>query len=155
MRYLTITAPDINNGLGCRVTLWVAGCKHACIGCQNKHTWKYDQGNMISDAYEKLDYWLDKAYIRGLTLSGGDPLCQDEDSLKELEGLITYVKDKYPLKDIWIYTGYTYDEIKKDKLKYKIVSLCDVLVDGMFDINKKDTTLPFRGSSNQNIIRIR
>ena len=150
MRYLKITSPDINNGLGFRVTLWVAGCSHHCKFCHNPETWDYNQGatSLKDELFEKLN----KPYIKGLTLSGGDPLAQSDKCLNELYQLLVEYKKTFPGKDIWIYSGYTYEEAVKHPLRVKILSLCDVMVDGPYIHAKRDLSLPFRGSSNQRII---
>ena len=168
LRILDITAPDINNGNGLRVTIWFAGCKHHCKGCHNSWTWNYDQGvNLFSknieetlndpytnEVFNKLHHWLDKDYIEGVTLSGGDPLCQDDEALSILIGLLAFIKQTWPSKTIWCYTGYIYEELnekQKEVLKY-----CDVLVDGPYIEEKRDIAhTPFRGSTNQRIIKLK
>lgn len=154
MKYLKITSPDINNGLGCRVTLWIPGCKRNCPGCHNQWTHNYNQGlEFTQETFNELCEILDKKYIKGLTISGGDPLQQTDEVLTDLLQLIHDIKEKYPTKDIWLYTGYYKEEligIQEEILKY-----IDVLVDGPFDINLKDTTLPFRGSFNQTIHKLK
>lgn len=146
MNYESITYPDVNNGLGCRVTLWISGCIHHCEGCHNKSTWDFSSGRIFDkEAMDKLIDLLSLPYIKGLTLSGGDPLC----SYDEILELVRYVKDKLPSKDIWLYTGFTMEHIKsnmKDILHY-----VDYVVDGVFLKDKRDVTLAFRGSSNQRI----
>ena len=146
MRIHGITYPDINNGLGCRVTLWVSGCIHHCKGCHNSETWDFNSGRAFTDEDKtKLFEILDKPYIKGLTLSGGDPLCSYNDILN----LVKEVKEKFPTKDIWLFSGFTMDEIKNN---YKeILQYIYVIVDGKYVKELKDTSLKFRGSSNQNI----
>lgn len=157
VRVLDITSPDINNGLGVRATLWVSGCWHHCKGCQNRWTWNHNQGERISlETYGKLKGILDKEYISGLTLSGGDPLCQDDEGLQELYRLILWFRENYPMKDIWLYTGYDLDRIDPDnsdnEWRIKIIKAVDVVVDGKYDETKRNITLAFRGSENQRII---
>lgn len=153
MRYLKITSPDIENGPGCRVTLWIPGCTHKCPGCHNAWTADYNQGEEFTqDTYEELCSILDKPYIKGLTISGGDPMDQDDQTLIDLIQLCFDISLEYPTKDIWLYTGY-YKEDLKDK-QLELLNYIDVLVDGPFKIDKRDTTLPFRGSSNQRIINM-
>lgn len=153
MRYIGVTSPDINNGTGFRATLWVAGCSRHCKGCHNPETWDYNQGTnkILKTVLEKLK----PDYIQGLTISGGDPLLQDKKSLKQLYHLLRIVKFKYPNKDIWIYSSEIYEEAVKDKWKDKILSLCDVMVDGPYKYYLRDTSLAFRGSSNQRIIYLK
>lgn len=141
-----ISYPDVNNGLGCRVTLWVSGCSHHCKGCQNKETWDKKSGRVFSkEDKEKLFEILSKPYIKGLTLSGGDPL----DSFDEVLQLVKEIRDTFGLaKDIWLYTGYTLEQINNSEKK-EILPYINYLVDGMFELDKRDITLKFRGSSNQ------
>lgn len=158
LRVLDITAPDINNGNGCRVTLWVSGCTHHCKGCQNSWTWKFNQGKSLvehqDEILNELSKWLSKYYIEGVTFSGGDPLCQDSDGLDELRMLIMWVRRNFPTKNIWLYTGYVYDNL--DSKKKEIADMCDVVVDGPYIEEKRDIAhTPFRGSTNQRIIEIK
>lgn len=155
MKILNITSPDVNNGTGFRVTLWVAGCSHHCRGCHNPESWDYNQGKSLREVRKDLFDRLDKSYIQGLTLSGGDPLAQSRKSLLELYFLLRRIKKKFPNKDIWIYSGYTHEEILQDKFKKLVLSQCDVLVDGLYRYALRDTSLPFRGSSNQRIIYLK
>lgn len=152
MRYLTLTKPDINNGSGCRVTVWVAGCSHHCMGCHNPETWDYEQGK--KSIWSELKVALDDPHMFGVTFSGGDPLAQDDSSLEELNVLIDKVRENFPEKDIWLFTGDLYEEAMQHPIKAEIINKCDVLVDGPFKITLKDLSLPFRGSSNQRIILI-
>lgn len=153
MKYLNITSPDIENGIGCRVTLWIPGCGHNCPGCHNKWTHDYNQGQEFTqDTFKELCDILDKPYIKGLTISGGDPLMQNDQTLIDLCQLVFDIKNLYPTKDIWLYTGFYKDELHG--LQLDILKYIDTLVDGPFELDKRDTTLPFRGSSNQNIIYI-
>ena len=132
MKILNITSPDVNNGTGFRVTLWIAGCSHHCRGCHNPESWDYNQGKPLREVRKDLFDKLDKSYIKGLTLSGGDPLAQSRRNLLELYFLLRRIKKKFPNKDIWIYSGYTHEEILQDKFKKLVLSQCDVLVDGLY-----------------------
>lgn len=159
LRILDITAPDINNGIGIRITLWVAGCKHHCKGCHNAWTWNFDQGKYFDkEIIDKLTEWLSRDYVQGLTISGGDPLCGDVDGLSTLKQLIFWVRENYPTKDIWMYTGYVYEEIEKSDpvigpLRKEIADSVDVLVDGPYIEELRDIAhTPFRGSTNQRLI---
>lgn len=151
MKYESITSSDVNNGLGCRVTLWISGCTHHCKGCHNRQTWKFTSGKTYTPQVEEVLFnEIDKPYIKGLTLSGGDPLDSPDGVLE----LLQHFRERFgDSKDVWIYTGYTYEyclEHFKD-----ILDLGDILVDGMFDYTKRDTSLAFRGSSNQRIIDLK
>ena len=158
LRILDITAPDINNGNGIRVTLWVSGCSHKCKGCHNSWTWNYNQGKIFAEDSDeilnKLSNWLSRDYVDGLTISGGDPLDQDKNTLFELKQIVNWVKTNFPSKTIWIYTGYTYEELNEYQLA--VVENIDVLVDGPYKEELRDIAhCPFRGSTNQRIIYIK
>jgi anaerobic ribonucleoside-triphosphate reductase activating protein len=158
LRILDITAPDINNGNGIRVTLWVAGCNHHCPECHNQWSWDFNQGKDFIEEQDfilsKLENWLSRDYVDGLTISGGDPLCQDNDGLFELKQIINWVKVNFPTKTIWIYTGYVYEDLNEYQLS--VIEDIDVLVDGPYKKELRDTShTPFRGSTNQRIINIR
>ena len=154
MRYLKITSPDIENGAGCRVTLWIPGCARNCPGCHNAWTHNYNQGKEFTqDEFDDICSILDKPYIKGLTISGGDPMMQSEEVLIDICQLVFDIKERYPDKDIWIYTGYYLEELTNE-IQLDILKYCDYIVEGPFDVNKKDITLPFRGSTNQKITKL-
>ena len=157
LRILDITAPDINNGNGIRVTLWVAGCTHKCKGCHNAWTWDYNQGKIYEKEQEQiqntLSEWLSRDYVEGITISGGDPLDQDNHTLSELLLLLKWVRHNYPTKNIWLYTGFKYENLTE--YQKEITEYCDVIVDGPFIEEKKSYMCPFRGSTNQRIIHIK
>lgn len=149
MNYHNITKTDMLNGDGLRVVLWLAGCNHKCKDCQNPETWDACGGLKFDDgAKEELFEELEKPYVAGVTLSGGDPLFPQN---REEVGLLAQeVHKKYPNKTIWCYTGYTYEQIKDwEYLKY-----IDVLVDGPFIPSMKELGLKWKGSSNQRVIDI-
>lgn len=147
MRYRDITCPDVCNGTGCRVILWLQGCSHHCKGCQNPETWCFNSGKEFDvKTKNKLIELLKLPYIKGLTLSGGDPLDNYQDVYKLLIDINKECKDK----DIWLYTGYTMDEIKNSD-KHIVLDYIDYLVDGTYQEKLRDVTLAFRGSSNQTI----
>lgn len=155
LKYLKITTPDINNGTGCRVTLWLPGCTHNCPGCHNKWTHNYNQGKKFTPEVEfYLYYELYKPYIAGLTISGGDPLDQNEEVLSELIEFLKRFRDIFKdSKDIWIYTGYEIEKLNKKQLE--VLKYCDILVDGEYIEELRDISLAFRGSSNQRIIDLK
>ena len=157
MRVLTITTPDVENGLGNRVTIWFAGCSHRCVGCHNQHTWDYNQGTPLFDegVIEKIFSEVDKDYIAGITLAGGDPFSQSDESLNELLKFVRMYKSVFPEKNIWIYSGATYESDCLHPIKNDILNLCDVMVDGPFIISLRDPDLAFRGSSNQRVIDLK
>ena len=148
MRFHNITYPDVNNGEGCRVTLWVAGCTHHCKGCHNPQTWSFKSGREFTeDIKNKLYNVLKLPYIKGITLSGGDPL----DSFDDIFELVKDIKNSFNDKDIWLFSGYTLEDIQNSD-KNIILEYIDVLVDGEFKEELKDLSLKFRGSSNQRIL---
>ena len=149
MRYHNITKDDMLNGDGLRVVLWVAGCSHCCRDCHNPITWDPD-GGLIFDNAAKNEIFeqLDKDYISGITISGGDPL-HPANRLGVRE-LMAEIKDKYPSKTIWLYTGDTWEEI----LHYPVMKYVDVLVDGEFIAEEKDVKLMWKGSANQRVIDV-
>lgn len=156
MRYCKIDPTSINDGKGVRTVLYVSGCTMNCLGCHNPQTHSFDYGREFNNqAKEYLFKYLSKPYIDGLTLTGGHPL--ESRINKEVLSLIDEVKLKFPNKTIWLYTGYTIDEIinQEDMTNKFIISQCDYVVDGKFDITKRDITLAFRGSSNQKIYSVK
>ena len=149
MRYHNITKDDMLNGDGLRVVLWMAGCSHGCYKCQNPVTWDPQGGLLFDDAAkEELFEALGKSYISGITFSGGDPLFMG--SREELTGLIREIKEKYPEKTIWVYTGYLWEEVKH----LELMSDVDVLVDGRFIYEQLDASLMWKGSANQRVIDV-
>lgn len=149
MRYHNITKDDMLNGDGLRVVLWVAGCSHCCKDCHNPATWDPD-GGLPFDAAAKEEIFeqLDKSYISGITFSGGDPL--HAANRPEIRNLAAQIKEKYPDKTIWLYTGDLWENVMQDALMKNI----DVLVDGEFVAEKKDATLHWKGSENQRVIDV-
>ena len=157
MNYAEIKYCDIANGLGCRTVLFVSGCRNACKGCFQPQTWAFEYGNAFDEPVEKeiLDS-LAPAYVQGLTLLGGEPF--EEENQKDLLPFVRKVKEMYPKKNIWAFTGYIYDkDLIPGGRKYtedtdELLSLIDILVDGPFKEEEKDITLKFRGSRNQRVI---
>ena len=141
------------NGDGLRVTCWVSGCSIRCFNCYNPQTWDFNSGiPFTDDTMQEILYDLSKPYIKGLTLSGGHPL-DTQNAPKVLE-IVKRVKMVFPNKDIWIYTGYVWEDIIKDDTLKEILKRTDVLVDGAYIDELRDISLPFRGSSNQRIIDV-
>lgn len=138
------------NGDGLRVVLWVAGCSHCCKECQNPITWDPDGGLLFDDAAKQEIFdQLDQDYIEGITFSGGDPL--HSANRLDVRNLMAEIKEKYPNKTIWLYTGYRWEEI----WHYPMMKYIDVVVDGEFVIELKDTKLLWKGSSNQRVIDVK
>lgn len=149
MKYHNITKDDMLNGDGLRTVLWVSGCNHHCVGCQNPMTWDHNDGLVFDDAAKKEIFdQLDQNYIAGVTLSGGDPL--HPANYAEIKQLIDEIKEHYPNKTVWLYTGDVWENIMNDAIVQKI----DVLVDGEFVLAKKDNNLMWKGSSNQRVIDV-
>lgn len=159
MKYATIKTHDVANGPGVRVSIYVSGCNHHCKGCFNPETWDFNYGKEFNQ--ETIDTVLEamnKDYIEGITVLGGEPL--DPANQNEVAALIKQVKEKYPAKSIWCFTGFDFERDVMDKM-YKqfdttreIIDNLDVLVDGEFKQEKKNLSLRFRGSENQRIIDV-
>jgi anaerobic ribonucleoside-triphosphate reductase activating protein len=162
MNYQKIEKNSIANGKGIRVVLWISGCSLHCKGCHNPETWDFNSGQPFDTEAEKELYkCLSNPYVQGITFSGGHPL--EYKNLPVVFKIIQTVKEKYPMKDIWLYTGLTLnadDFVIKDTfsdnalLKNSILTNCDVVVDGKYEEKLQDLSLPFRGSSNQRIIDV-
>ena len=149
MRYHNITKDDMLNGDGLRVVLWLSGCSHNCPGCQNPITWNPDGGLLFDDdAKQEIFDLLDKDYISGITFSGGDPL-HPVNAYKVRE-LAAEIRQKYPDKTIWLYTGSLWEEIAHNS----IIPLIDVLVDGEYLESERDPQLLWKGSRNQRVIDV-
>ena len=149
MRYHNITKDDMLNGDGLRVVLWVSGCSHCCKGCQNPITWDVNGGLLFDDAAKQEIFdQLDKPYISGITFSGGDPL--HSANRMDVRTLMAEIKEKYPDKTIWLYTGDVWENV----MHYPMMRYVDVLVDGEFMIEKRDVKLMWKGSSNQRVIDV-
>ncbi len=155
MKYAKIKKYDIANGEGVRVSLYVTGCNHHCKGCFNSEIWDFTSGeDFTEDTINEIITDLDKPYITGLTLLGGEPL--EEVNQQGILPLLKKVKELLPNKTIWLYSGFTYEQIQKMPFKEtnEILKIIDVLVDGKFEEDLFDANLYFRGSSNQRIIDI-
>lgn len=169
MNYHMIRTDDMLNGDGLRVIIFLSGCEHHCNGCHNPETWDVNSGKEFTEsALEEILHELDKKHISGITLSGGDPL--HEQNIDDVFNLVKAVKTKYPNKTVWIYTGYSLEEInllikgldeescrfnRNNKLRMDILEYCDVLCDGRFDHALADVNCPWVGSTNQRVIDVR
>ena len=153
MNYHDIRNCDLVNGEGVRCVLWVSGCIHSCPQCFNEQTWNPHSGvEFNEEARLELFEGLSSPYCSGLTLSGGDPF--HPNNYETLTKLCEEVKLLFPDKTIWIYSGFTYEFLVKDEQRAKLLKLCDVLVDGRFEVGKFNKKLNYRGSSNQRIIDV-
>ena len=175
MNYLQITHEDVCNGDGLRVVLWLSGCSHHCYNCQNPQTWNPDKGIPFDEsAKQEIFTELSKDYISGITFSGGDPLY--ENNLDEVLKLVKQIRNSFPEKTIWLYTGFRWEELimydsynsfiplesnlRKDIYelyikRHQIIELCNIVVDGEYIDEQKDLTLKFRGSKNQRVIDVK
>lgn len=153
MNYHMIRTDDMLNGCGLRVVVFLSGCNHQCKNCHNPETWNERSGKLFNeDALNEILKELDNDYISGITFSGGDPL-HNANRYKVYE-LINKIKNKFPNKTIWIYTGYTWEEILQSREMKKCVLGVDVLVDGKFVNELADVNKPWTGSSNQRVIDV-
>ena len=160
MHYADIKKADIANGLGVRVSVFVSGCHHHCKNCFNPEAWDFNYGKEFTEEeIDRVMKELDQPYVSGLSLLGGEPL--EHVNQQGLLPLVKKVKEKFPDKNIWCYTGYKFDEDVMDRMcnEWKetpeLLSYLDVIVDGKFEEEKKDIKLRFRGSSNQRIIDVK
>lgn len=151
MNYSGIINCSIVDGTGFRVSLFISGCKHHCEGCHNKETWNFNNGKPYTAEVEEVLFdRLSSPHIKGLTLTGGDPMY----SADEVYELLLRFREKFgDTKDVWIYTGFTYEYCKEHF--GKVLDLCDYIVDGMFNCNLKEYNTPYRGSTNQRIIDLK
>lgn len=164
MNYHKIEKSSIANGTGIRVVFWCSGCRIHCKNCQNPKTWDLNSGKLFDEtAKQELFEALDKPYIQGITFSGGHPL--EKENVEEIYNLILEIRNKFPKKDIWTYTGLTWEslfldeddpsEIVYDQFRRGVLLASDVVVDGAYVEELKDITLKWRGSSNQRVIDVR
>lgn len=177
MNYSGISECDVLNGTGFRVVLFVSGCSHRCYNCQNLKTWDKNFGHPFTEKTKQYIFnCLDKDYIDGITITGGDPL--HENNLDEVLKLVQEIRISFPEKTIWLYTGFEWNEIMNYKIKAdlcedntsfekhikedlsiikrkNIISNIDVLVDGEYIDEQKDLSLKFRGSKNQSVIDVK
>ncbi|HIY46232.1 MAG TPA: anaerobic ribonucleoside-triphosphate reductase activating protein [Candidatus Borkfalkia excrementipullorum] len=159
MFYANIKKYDVANGVGVRVSLFVSGCTHRCKGCFNAEAWDFSYGKPYTEETEEeiLDA-LDKDYIAGLSLLGGEPF--EPQNQRALLPLLRKFRERYPQKDVWCYSGYTFDSDLQEggrahcEATDEMLSMLDILVDGEFVEDLKDLKLRFRGSANQRIIDV-
>ena len=153
MNYHKITKFDVDNGQGIRTVLWVSGCSHNCYQCHNPQTHDVNSGILFDNsAMTELLNSLNYEYVKGITFSGGDPL--HINNRKTIAEISYKIKELYPNKDQWLYTGYTFEQILKSKEMTDVIKYTDVLIDGRFEFAKRDISLKWRGSSNQRIIDV-
>lgn len=149
MNYMEIKPYDIANGEGIRVSLWVAGCEHRCLGCHNPQTWNQSNGQQFCNFdMNNLINMLDNDNIAGITFTGGDPL--HTQNREDIYKISENIKQIFPHKTQWLWTGYKWEDIKH----LPIMKNLDVLIDGKYEEDKRDITLKWRGSSNQRVIDV-
>lgn len=153
MNYHKIDYDDMLNGEGLRVVLYVSGCNHHCEGCQNPQTWDPYSGTKFDNNAKKEIYkYLSKDYTSGITISGGDPLYIS--NVSDVRNLCADIKSDFKDKTVWVYTGYTIEQILKDKILKSALEFIDVLVDGRFIEELADRNYHWAGSTNQRIIDV-
>lgn len=152
MNVAGINFESIADGVGVRVVVFVSGCRHNCKGCHNPTSHSFTAGRPFTPELqdEIIDYIRRTPFITGVTLSGGDPMY----SATELLPFVKRIKEELPKISVWIYSGFTYEEILKNADMFELLQLCDVLVDGLFVLEQRDITLAYKGSTNQRIIDI-
>lgn len=160
MYYGALKKNDIADGPGVRVTLFVSGCTHHCEGCFQPETWNFTYGKVYTDIVaDEIIEAMKPTYVAGFTVLGGEPF--EPANQKELIGLLRRIKETYPTKNIWCYSGYLYEELSgkmegtgraRCEVTDEMLSMIDVLVDGEFELDKRNLMLKFRGSENQRLI---
>lgn len=160
MNYADIKKIDVANGPGIRVSLFVSGCSHHCDGCFNKETWDFQFGSLFGEKeIDTIIEYMAPSHIKGFSLLGGEPF--EFTNQQGILPLLRRIKEAYPEKDIWCWSGYSFDRdilgsmVVKWPETRELLDYIDILVDGEFEIDKKDLTLRFRGSSNQRIIDVK
>ena len=159
MNYAALKNCDIANGPGVRVSLFVSGCTHRCKGCFNEIAWDFDYGQPYTEQTQEMILdMLAPDHVQGITLLGGEPF--DPRNQEGLLGLVRAIREKYPTKSIWCFTGYIFERdilgqrLGPGHITMALLKHLDVLVDGPFVEEKKDLMLRFRGSSNQRLIDV-
>lgn len=167
MNYLKLEKCDVCNGVGLRISLWISGCEHHCNQCFNQESWNYKSGHPFDNNTRKIVFnELSKDYINGITVTGGDPLA--DKNVLDVYNFLHEISISFPDKNIWLYSGYTWEdcklsdeEIKSLKsddirlIRWNTIRLANVFVDGRFIDELKDLRLKFKGSSNQRVINVK
>ena len=150
MRYNLIRKMDISNGPGVRVSIFMQGCSFRCKNCFNKETWDFEGGKEFNnDTIEEVLNLCDQSHVKGLSILGGEPM--HPNNIEGTTKLAKAFKEKYPNKNLWVWSGFKFDEDLKDK---EALNYIDVLVDGTYNDDLHDPTLKWRGSSNQRVIDV-
>ncbi len=160
MNYCELKLNDVANGPGVRVSLFVSGCTHHCKGCFNEESWDFNAGREFTEeTIETIISAMDHDYIKGITLLGGEPF--ERTNQQGLLPLLRMIKDKYPNKDVWCFTGYLFDRdimghmFNEWEETPEMLKMIDVLVDGEFILEKRNLMLKFKGSENQRTIDVK
>ncbi len=162
IRYAQIRSMDLSNGEGIGIALFVQGCHFHCPNCFNPETWDFDGGKeWTEEVKNKFLELANRPYIKRISILGGEPLA--EENLGDVLGLVNKIRLSSPQKSIWIYSGYTWEDIldedynfleMHDALRQAIIAQCNVFVDGQYKESQRDITIPYRGSKNQRVIDI-
>ena len=152
LEYAGIEFDDVANGSGLGAVFFTQYCPHHCNGCQNPQTWRRNEGiKFTQNVFNKiLEYYDETPFANRLTISGGEPF----ENLILVNLIVTEFKKRYPLKKIWIYTGYSFEVLMQDAKNLPLITMADYIVDGKFELNNRNITLLFRGSNNQRIIDV-
>lgn len=152
LEYAGIEYDDVANGEGLGLVFFTQYCPHHCSGCQNNQTWERNKGiKFTNDTFIRImNYYKTTPFANRLTISGGEPF----ENLILVNAITKEFKNKYPNKKVWVYTGYLFEDLIQKKENITLLTMTDFLVDGKFEIDKRDITLQFRGSTNQRIIDI-
>ncbi len=156
MNYAKILTADITSGPGFRVSMWVTGCEHHCKGCFNSEIWECSKGKKFdASAKDRIFSEMEKTWVRGFTFLGGEPLSKLSDNREQTIAFCKELKEKFPTKDIVVFSGFQYEDLMNDASAIKLFDYIDILVDGKFEIDKRDISLGWRGSANQRIIDVK
>lgn len=156
MNYSALRKADIANGIGFRCTLWCTGCLRKCPGCFNPEAQDPNFGKPFTDEVkERIFKELEDPHCSGLSLMGGEPLSRCSDNRKVIIDLCKEVKERFPNKSVWMWSGYLFEEIASDPSMKEILNYVDVIVDGEFRIEERDLSCAFKGSRNQRIIDVK
>lgn len=150
VRVLSVIEDTMVDGPGFRTSIYCAGCSHGCKGCHNPQSWDFSQGRLMTTD-ELMEVIESDPYTRGVTFSGGDPMYQPEGFAELAEA----IRERTPQKDIWCYTGFTFEALLNMAPQRALLQQIDVLVDGPYVAALHDETLLFRGSSNQRLVNVR
>lgn len=152
LEYAGIEFDDVANGSGLGAVFFTQYCPHHCKGCQNQQTWKRNEGiKFTQNIFDKLmEYYNETPFANRLTISGGEPF----ENLILVNRIVTEFKKRYPLKKVWIYTGYLFEDLLRNPTNLNLINMTDYIVDGKFEIDNRDVTLMFRGSGNQRIVDV-